>query len=386
MVLLHFLIDGAPWKAAAPVEQVVHEHAVVEVEQVLNGANLQSVKSARVREPHIYPLFAEYYPYDEAAEDEFKIEMPNLDKHLGKPEKPAVKYALRNPGSSKARIAIVIDDVGMNRKQSRAVVDINDVPLTLAFLPYAPNLTALTEPAQAAGHELIIHMPMEPMDGSIDTGSIALKSAMSNGQLKEMLEQAFNSFDGYVGINNHMGSRLTQDKQAMDLVMDVLDARGLFYLDSKTISTSVAAKAAKDQGLAYAERDVFLDHEDSLSFARGALKRAEKVALEKGYAIVIGHPKANSVAALKEWIPTIEARGFEVVPVSDLLMRPTKGDVTIAKAEAKPKSAKKRSFIKKEPILQDVEPAAGDAKKVVPALAAEDLLNAPIGGLYSLSE
>ncbi len=365
MVTVHFLfLDTFDHVAPKNVAQ-----EVVTVEAPLKAKAYVPQKKIML-EAHDYPLFAEYNP----GEKEVRV--------IKAPPKPAFSYSLKNTGADKARIAIVIDDVGMNRKLSHALVEMSDVPLTLAFLPYAPKLKALTEPAQEAGHELIIHMPMEPMDGKIDTGPIALKSDMDSGELKGMLEQAFDSFEGYVGLNNHMGSRLTQDKKSMDVLMDVLDQRGLFYLDSKTISSSLAANAAREQGIRFAERDVFLDHEDSLAFVRGALKKAEKIALEKGSAIAIGHPKANTIAGLKEWIPTLEARGFEVVPVSDLLLHPHAGDVQLAHAEIKPKPSRK-PFIKKTPELQvnlqDIEPAAGD-------IGVEALLSAPTGGLYLLSE
>lgn len=379
MVAVHYLFLGTfDQKSLKQAEEKVVEKAIVAKESSARSL-FREPKMQSAIEAHDYPLFAEYNPGE-----------PEV-KEVKEALKPSYSYSLKNKGKEKARIAIVIDDVGMNRKQSRAVVDIESVPLTLAFLPYAPNLDALTKPAQEMGHELIIHMPMEPMDGKIDTGPIALKSNMNGDQLKDMLEQAFNSFDGYVGLNNHMGSRLTQDKAAMDILMDQLDKKGLFYLDSKTISTSLAARAAREQGIRFAERDVFLDHEDSLSFVRNALKRAENVALEKGYAIAIGHPKGNTISGLKEWIPTLEARGFEIVPVSELLMHPSRGDVKIAKADNKPKKRKKK-ILKKKPKLQDIEPAAGEDESAK-ALAVEDLLSAPIGvnedateGLYSLSE
>ena len=243
--------------------------------------------------------------------------------------KPKEQYTLKNPNAKKpARIAIIIDDMGVNRVLSKAVAQL-DAPLTLAYLPYAENLKSLTEPAKQSGHELIIHMPMEPMDGKIDTGPIVVKDGMKRNDVKAMMEKAFASFDGYTGINNHMGSRATQDPELMSWVMDELRKKDLFYVDSKTISTSVAADAAKAYGLDYAERDVFLDHEESDAFVMSALEKTEKVALQRGYAIAIGHPKDVTIKGLKEWIPTLKARGFEIVPVSELLMTPQ-----IQKAEA----------------------------------------------------
>ena len=234
------------------------------------------------------------------------------------------------------KIAIIIDDMGMNRVQSRAVMDL-DVPLTLAFLPYAPGLKQMTREARTLGYELMIHMPMEPMDGKQDLGSISLREDMEAETWLSELNKAFESFDGYVGLNNHMGSRLTQNPEAMSLVMDTLKTRGLYFVDSRTISTSIAGEVAHDKGLDMAIRDVFLDHENSIDFVRGALLKAERVAARKGHAIVIGHPKAATVQGLQEWLPTLGDKGIEIVPASDLvrskddgLENPQKGPFNLA--------------------------------------------------------
>jgi hypothetical protein len=119
-----------------------------------------------------------------------------------------------------------------------------------------------------------------------------------------------------------MGSRLTQDKAKMDELMDILSARGLFFVDSKTIQSSVAAHEAAQAGVPYAERDVFLDHVESREFVDKALRHAEQLALRRGYAIAIGHPKSFTLDGLRAWIPTLAAKGIELVPVSRLLTTP----------------------------------------------------------------
>lgn len=221
--------------------------------------------------------------------------------------------------AGKSKIVIIIDDMGMGRKHSFEVMDL-PAPLTLAFLPYAPGLEEITAQARARGHELLIHAPMEPM-GDMNPGPVALLDSMPETELNENLDKMFNSFSGYVGINNHMGSKLTQNEAAMHVVMNALAERGLIFVDSKTISTSVAAKVAAEHGLDYAERDVFLDHEDNIDFVRGALLNLEKHARAYGAAVAIGHPKAATIAALKEWIPLAEQRGFVIVPVSAVVRR-----------------------------------------------------------------
>lgn len=227
---------------------------------------------------------------------------------------PEPEPMIRHEGEP-AKIVIIIDDMGMDRKRSQRTVDLPG-PLTLAFLPYAPKLDDITQAATAKGHELIIHMPMEPMDSNLNPGSIALKSGMSDADIDAMLEKAFASFKGYVGLNNHMGSRLTKDKRAMQRVMAKLKERGLLFVDSKTIGSSVASQSAAEAGLRYGDRDVFLDHQDTPAFVHAALRQTERVASKKGYAIAIGHPKDSTINALKEWLPGLKARGFELVPVS----------------------------------------------------------------------
>jgi hypothetical protein len=121
-----------------------------------------------------------------------------------------------------------------------------------------------------------------------------------------------------------MGSKLTQDPEAMGYLMDQLKKRGLYFFDSKTIHTSVAAQMAEAYGVPYAERDVFLDHEETHEFTAKALQHLEQIASAKGSAIAIGHPKEITMQALQEWIPKLEARGFELVSLSELLEKPDK--------------------------------------------------------------
>ncbi|MGB4106676.1 MAG: divergent polysaccharide deacetylase family protein [Alphaproteobacteria bacterium] len=235
---------------------------------------------------------------------------------------PEAEPILRHEGEP-AKIVIIIDDMGMDRRRSHSVVELSG-PLTLAFLPYAPKLEDLTQGAKDKGHELIIHMPMEPMDSSLNPGSIALRSGMSDADIDGMMDKAFASFNGYEGMNNHMGSRLTKDEKAMKRVMAKLKEHKLFFVDSKTIGSSVAAQMAEAAGIKHADRDVFLDHQDTPEFVRSALRQTERVASRKGYAIAIGHPKDSTINALKEWLPGLKERGFELVPVSAVLGTPKK--------------------------------------------------------------
>ncbi|UEM06160.1 divergent polysaccharide deacetylase family protein [Skermanella rosea] len=215
-------------------------------------------------------------------------------------------------------IAIVIDDMGLDRKRSARVVGLPG-PLTLAWLPYANDLPRQTRAARAAGHELMVHIPMEPQGGDIDPGPGAMTVSAGSGELLRRLEQGLKAFDGYIGINNHMGSRFTEDRPGMRTVLSELHRRGLMFLDSRTTTRSVASGIARELQVPTVGRDVFLDHDMSPASVRASLAKVEAVARRQGYAVAIGHPHDATVDALAQWLPAVAARGFALVPVSAVL-------------------------------------------------------------------
>jgi len=257
---------------------------------------------------------------------------PVLAAVLPPPFPPAQAPALAPPGSplwlrnalpfnipaNRPLIAIVIDDMGLDRKRSNRVVHLPS-PLTLAWLPYANDLPHQTKVARAAGHELLVHIPMQPLGGDVDPGPNAMTVGLGDAELLRRLEQGLKSFDGYIGVNNHMGSRFTEDRAGMKLVLSELQRRGLMFLDSRTTGHSVAPGIADDLRLPNLGRDVFLDNDMTPAAVRASLSLLENVARRKGYAIAIGHPHDVTVDALTAWLPTVAARGFTLVPVSAIL-------------------------------------------------------------------
>ena len=215
-------------------------------------------------------------------------------------------------------IAIVIDDLGLNRSQTAAVAELPS-PITMAFIPYAEDLVGQTQRAHANGHEIFLHLPMEPIDPSKNPGPNALLASLTPDELRERLVENLDRFTGYVGVNNHMGSRLTQDSEAMSLVMTELKHRGLLFLDSLTIGSSVAYQTAELFGVPSAKRDIFLDNDPDVEAILRQLYALEAVASREGSAIAIGHPYGATVAALTQWIPDALARGFRIVPASDII-------------------------------------------------------------------
>jgi len=232
-------------------------------------------------------------------------------------EQNAVPVAVK-PGQP--MIAIVIDDMGLDRGRSALAAALPG-PLTLAYLAYGDDLVAQTARAHSAGHELLVHVPMEPDGTAADPGPNAVLTTLAAAELDRRIVWNLSQFGGFVGINNHMGSKATSDPQTMRMVMAELSKRGLLFLDSRTSGATVARAEAERAGIPALKRDVFLDHDPSPIAVRAALLKTEKTAEEQGYAIAIGHSKDATIAALAEWLPDVKARGFAIVPVSALALR-----------------------------------------------------------------
>jgi polysaccharide deacetylase 2 family uncharacterized protein YibQ len=215
-------------------------------------------------------------------------------------------------------IAVVIDDVGLDRPRSQRAMAL-PAPVTIALMAYAGEARAQAAMARRAGHELIVHLPMEPGEGGEDPGPNALLLGLSEAEFERRLDWNLSQFAGYVGINNHMGSKLTSDPAALAPVMAALKRRGLMFLDSRTTSDTQGLAVARAFGVPAVERDVFIDHDPSPIAVRTALVHAEELAQANGFAIVIGHPRDVTLDALEEWLPDLEQRGFAVVPLTAIV-------------------------------------------------------------------
>lgn len=228
---------------------------------------------------------------------------------------PWQRYAQPIKLNGKPEIVIVMDDLGLDRRGARRTIDLPG-PLTLSFMSYAEDLAKQAADARKAGHELMLHVPMEPSSTAINPGPNVLLSGMPESELKKSIDWNLDQMSGYVGINNHMGSRFTADKEGMRSVVKALRQRGYLFLDSVTSGKSVAHETARDGGIPYAVRNVFLDHDDDLDRIRAQLRHTEQIARRTGLAIAIGHPRDKTIEALKEWLPTLSTKGFQLVPIS----------------------------------------------------------------------
>lgn len=217
-------------------------------------------------------------------------------------------------------IAVVIDDMGVDRARSLRMIDLEG-PLTLSLMTYADGLPDLSARARRAGHEVMAHLPMEPINADENPGRGALRVSMDAATIRATLAADLDSWSGYVGINNHMGSKFTADRARMDVVMAELKSRGLLWLDSKTTPGSAGTSAAQAAGVPFVERDVFIDNEQSVTAVLAQLAAAEKIARSRGSAVAIGHPHDATLEALGQWLPTLAGKGIALAPVTEILRR-----------------------------------------------------------------
>lgn len=233
-------------------------------------------------------------------------------------EKPKTQLAYAPPNTKNlapVKIAIVIDDLGIDQTRTRNAIALPG-PLTMAFLPYGYNLRSLTTLAQKQGHELIVHLPMQPQAADANPGPNALLKTLEADEIRSRIAWNLSQFDGYIGVNNHMGSEFTTWKEGMSVVLQEMKIRGLLYLDSLTSAQSVAASLAAKEGVPVMIRDVFLDNKPDVEQIKIQLIQLEQVARRRGFAIGIGHPYDATVEALKSWLATLTERGITLVPLS----------------------------------------------------------------------
>ncbi|MBL6957718.1 MAG: divergent polysaccharide deacetylase family protein [Rhodospirillales bacterium] len=240
------------------------------------------------------------------------------------PRSAGTQMAALSPGPDiRPVIVLVIDDMGVDQKRSAKIIALKG-PLTLSFLTYARDLARQTAAARKAGHELMLHVSMEPQSKSVDPGPNVLLVGLDSAELRRRLVWGLDRFQGFVGINNHMGSKFTGNADGMQVVMDVLKERRLFFLDSRTSGRTVGAKLARLAGVPVVERNIFLDNVNDEAAVLARLAETERLARRQGVAIAIGHPRDGTLKALGKWLPQVDSKGFRLLPITAVIPKPKK--------------------------------------------------------------
>ena len=221
--------------------------------------------------------------------------------------------------ASAGKLAIVIDDFGYRPQQENLVLQMPHA-ISVAVLPTAPHAREMATKAHQRGHEVLIHLPMAPLSKQ-PLERDTLQPEMSREEIARIIGNAVNSVPYAVGMNNHMGSKMTSSLPGMQKVMQVLDHYSFYFLDSMTIGNSQATRAAAGTSVKVIKRRVFLDDNQNEAEIRKQFNRAVHLAQRNGAAIAIGHPHPSTVRVLQQMLPGLPADVTLVRP-SQLLNEP----------------------------------------------------------------
>jgi hypothetical protein len=248
-----------------------------------------------------------------------KREIPKGDQGARKPQRKEARAPQTGEGSEGSpNVAIIVDDVGFDVDLARAFLDLKP-PLTFSVLSGAPHALTIAREALGKGAEVLLHLPMEPKESNGEgPGPGALLANMGEEEFVKTLNGHLNRIPGVKGVNNHMGSLLTEREDKMVLLFRELKKRHLFFVDSRTTPLTMATKVGADMKVPVASRSVFLDHERSQEGMKVQWERLLVKAREQGYAVAIVHPHRETLAFLKEHLRELisEAR---LVRVSDIV-------------------------------------------------------------------
>ncbi|MDD5757665.1 MAG: divergent polysaccharide deacetylase family protein [Desulfobulbaceae bacterium] len=218
---------------------------------------------------------------------------------------------------SNPRLAIIIDDIGNTKTVAEQIIAL-DLPLSFSILPHTPHANHLASMAKARGHDILLHLPMEASDPKWHTGPGSLLLSMSKEEIQETINQDLDTPYRAIGINNHMGSKFSENPVAMRVFLSTIKAKSLFFVDSQTATNSVGYSIARDLGVKTAKRDIFLDNIQEPTKIQAQIGKAIALARKHGSAIAIGHPYPATLEALRT-AQTRLRQEITLVPVRELV-------------------------------------------------------------------
>jgi len=221
--------------------------------------------------------------------------------------------------SSRPKIAIVMDDMGRSMHTIDSLLQL-DLIVTPAILPESRNATEAALQLQDAGREYMIHLPMQPQNyPQVNPGPKALLLGQSETETRRLVRHYMDRVPGAAGSNNHMGSGYTQSRQDMHVVLEELQQGGQFFIDSKTIASSIAYDEARRMKVPTASRQIFLDNSENVDYIRQQIRRMVQMSDERGELVAICHPYPETLQALQQELPWLKQQQVDFVPASRLV-------------------------------------------------------------------
>lgn len=299
-----------------------------EEEGEIDGKQSPEHWSLEPRIPHNVDLINGSWPMESAELEEERLvldnDLPSMPK--AKRSRMYAQSQLRLPGYDLIirflpRIALVIDDWGYDWAMAKSFLSL-ELPFTAAVLPYRAKTQEQLTLLRQGGHEVILHLPMEPKNPGIELDRECITTVLSDEEIRGRVEAALGAVGQVAGVNNHMGSKATSDARVARVVLEVIKEHGLYFVDSWTAPTSVAGQLAGEMGILTATNQVFLDHYDDVDKVKKQIERLIKLAKQDGQALGIGHVRPQTYQALVEMIPRFHEEGIIIVPASQVVTTP----------------------------------------------------------------
>jgi len=235
-----------------------------------------------------------------------------------------VNSGIKDINENGGKLAIIIDDFGQNR---RGVIEMMSIErhLTFAVMPFLTFSGTDAETAHEKSYEIIIHLPLEANAGKLSwVGPRPIMMQMKEEEVRDIVNEAFENIPYAVGANIHMGSKAGGDESIISIILDIINEKGLFFVDSRSCEHPIAKKIADSKGMPCLERNIFLDGSNkSKSYIKNQLAKSADIALKKGKAIAIGHVGTEggvvTAEAISEMLDDFDQRNIQLVFVSELM-------------------------------------------------------------------
>lgn len=310
--------EAEPFKTKPELNAIANEPAPTVVK-----VNTSESSDAIIPPLQITSIAAVATPAPKAPDEAPEVQAPQIETD----EAPSKIYTapientiqpVTPPNSHRPWVAIIIDDIGYSKARGMRAAKL-PADITLAVIPHAPNSVKLAEQGHSYGKEIMLHAPMSNLSGkTLEQG--ALNESMGRDEFVRTLNDSLDNIPHIVGVNNHMGSLLTQKTEQMSWLMGELQARQLYFIDSRTSPQSQAYEVATERHIPTLKRDVFLDNQRSEVAIKRQFDKLVSLAKRRGWAIGIGHPYPETLAVLEKHSASA-AEQIEFVSISKLLAR-----------------------------------------------------------------
>jgi hypothetical protein len=222
----------------------------------------------------------------------------------------------------KPRVCIIIDDLGYGGRRTDQLLEMG-LPVSVSVLPALPQSKEIAEKFFKAGFEILLHLPLAPLDAEINPGPAAIHPALSLTEVRRIVQRHLHSLPHLIGVNNHMGSKIMAIPSIMKVILEEIKKEDLIFIDSLTVPQSQNKSFSEKLKLNFIARDVFLDNFDQPDYIRQQFRQLVKVAQKKGQAIGIGHIfRKHTLPVLAELIPFYQKKGIDFIFVSALYFNP----------------------------------------------------------------